>query len=220
MPITQFHRSSNVLHPKDPKLFDWLACIEEHIISYGELLSAHDGLEAIGTIEFRQHADTLNSTAVCAWVVLTTQIVKFCTDVSAPDFLRLLISSVSPKMTLSALLSLICKDRETMQYYTDMVSGGSDDISKFSSSKKAAQQPKSLWSCVFQKASLDQLDRVNRNIITKDSCMQARFAQILKYKQEGKYGTLPAFVVPSRLADDLIPSFEKRCSESVELNLA
>ncbi|KAK3670448.1 hypothetical protein LTR78_009689 [Recurvomyces mirabilis] len=245
MPITQFHRSNHVLHIKDAKLFDWLACIEEHIVSYENFFQvsgmsdslitghhcaynfenlwqkpAHDGLEPIGTIEFRQHAGTLNSKAICVWVMLTTQIVKFCTDVSAPDFLRLLISSVSPRMTLPNLLALVCKDRETKQYYTDMISDSIDDIGKFSRSKKASQQPKSLWSGVFQKASLVQLEHVNGTIVAKDSCMKARFAQISKYKREGKYGTLPSFVMPSRVADDLILSFEKRCRKSLELCLA
>lgn len=70
-----------------------------------------------GTIEFRQHAGTLNYLSIVAWVTLTSQIVEYCTVAGTSDFLDLVIRGVDPEYTLDDLLKEIRCSADVYDHY-------------------------------------------------------------------------------------------------------
>lgn len=113
-------------------IFDWLASIEE-VVSYAELddfftVPLHRDLPTTGhssvynfenlvlrgaleeddikkTIEFRQHAGTLDFNDIMSWAALTCAIVDFCHTASDSDFLSLLMYGIDPGTGIRDLCS-------------------------------------------------------------------------------------------------------------------
>lgn len=80
-----------------------------------------------GTIEFRQHAGTLDFDAVTAWVLLTSQIVRLCDRLVPADFVMVLANSTFPDMSLAHLLSIVCFDNVSpANYYLKQRKGSTD----------------------------------------------------------------------------------------------
>jgi hypothetical protein len=71
----------------------------------------------IGTIEFRQHAGTLDFLDIMAWTILTCKIVLFCGTATTSDFLDLIIRSVDPEFTLDKFLAEIDCPQDVYDHY-------------------------------------------------------------------------------------------------------
>ncbi|KAK4539514.1 hypothetical protein LTR36_010859 [Oleoguttula mirabilis] len=76
----------------------------------------------LGTIEFRQHAGTLNEKAIINGILLTSQLVQYCHKASDMNMLRVLACSVGPMVTAGALFDTICLQLSVREFY---VHGGS-----------------------------------------------------------------------------------------------
>jgi hypothetical protein len=70
-----------------------------------------------GTIEFRQHAGTLDFLDIMAWATLTCKIVFFCGTATTSDFLDLIIRSVDPEFTLDRFLTEIDCPQDVYDHY-------------------------------------------------------------------------------------------------------
>lgn len=80
-----------------------------------------------GTIEFRQHAATLDLETICAWVQLTTGMVRFASRAMQQkpgQFVDLLANALSEEMNIDALLALLdIPDVATNTHYYAVSSG-------------------------------------------------------------------------------------------------
>ena len=70
-----------------------------------------------GTIEFRQHAGTLDFIEIVAWVLLTCQAVQYANDTQPADFLDLLARSADPCIRLHDLLIAMDVSEDVIDHY-------------------------------------------------------------------------------------------------------
>ncbi|KAK0853720.1 hypothetical protein LTR03_002682 [Friedmanniomyces endolithicus] len=90
-----------------------------------------------GTLEFRQHAGTVDFLEVVQWILLTTSMVRYCAAVGPVPFPTLCAYGVDRRVGLRELLSAVQCPAETVRYFAqdddgDEVIGflgGGDDVS-------------------------------------------------------------------------------------------
>jgi len=70
-----------------------------------------------GTLEFRQHAGTMDFLEVVQWIVLTTGMVRFCAAVDPVPFLTLCAYGVDSRVGLRGLLTAIQCPADTVGYF-------------------------------------------------------------------------------------------------------
>ncbi|KAK0278530.1 hypothetical protein LTR35_009269 [Friedmanniomyces endolithicus] len=70
-----------------------------------------------GTLEFRQHAGTMDFLEVVQWIVLTTSLVRYCAAVDPVPFLTLCAYGVDSRVGLRGLLTAIQCPADTVSYF-------------------------------------------------------------------------------------------------------
>lgn len=72
-----------------------------------------------GTIEFRQHAGSLDFLEITAWICLVCRIVDFCSTVDSEDMIKLCLHAVEPDYALDDLLNDIFCPIDLIEHFTE-----------------------------------------------------------------------------------------------------
>jgi len=70
-----------------------------------------------GTIEFRQHAGTLDELSIVAWVTLTCKLVEWCNTASATEMMDLCLRAADTDFELGHLLAELDVPADTIRHY-------------------------------------------------------------------------------------------------------
>ena len=76
-----------------------------------------------GTVEFRQHAGTLDYNAIVAWVETTTAIVRYAAETEMEDLLEVLMTATSERTGLGFLAEMIVLPDEVSEYHELLTNG-------------------------------------------------------------------------------------------------
>lgn len=76
----------------------------------------------VNTLEFRQHAGTLNSERVCAYAELVRCLVLYCHNASDEEFLQLCSKAGYPEFELGQFMDAIGLTADTVSYYDQQLS--------------------------------------------------------------------------------------------------
>ncbi|KAK6418558.1 hypothetical protein LTR81_008242 [Elasticomyces elasticus] len=141
-PLSWFHLNNG--KTQSGILYDWLGSIElarsiealNNICSVSEPVCQDKGiwkraywghnssynldnlhLSHLGTIEFRQHAGTLDFLEILHWVMLTTSMIRYCSRAPVSAFLALCAHGIDGHFDLRDLLSAIECPADTVSYF-------------------------------------------------------------------------------------------------------
>ncbi|KAK5687228.1 hypothetical protein LTS10_001366 [Elasticomyces elasticus] len=141
-PLSWFHLNNG--KTQSGMLYDWLGSIElarsiealNNICSVSEPVCQEKGiwkraywghnssynldnlhLSHLGTIEFRQHAGTLDILEILHWVMLTTSMIRYCSRAPVSAFLALCAHGIDGHFDLRDLLSVIECPADTVSYF-------------------------------------------------------------------------------------------------------
>lgn len=104
-----------------------------------------------GTIEFRQHTGTLDYIAIIAWVLLTCNVVEFCSRASAEEMVDLCLRAADPSFRLEDLfVALDCPEDVMDHYLNGAMIGVITEASSEDSDPMPSSEPEMVTSLIEQ----------------------------------------------------------------------
>lgn len=87
------------------------------VVNFDNLHSSGKSGRVIGTIEFRQHAGTIDYFTISSWILLTSTLVQYSATAPAAEFLQLLLRGLEQNYSLRQLLDAIHCPQDAMDFY-------------------------------------------------------------------------------------------------------
>ncbi|KAK3679053.1 hypothetical protein LTR78_001506 [Recurvomyces mirabilis] len=92
-------------------------------VNIENLHSGHPEERIKGTVEFRQHAGTVDMLAIVHWVEVVVRIVDFCRTEDPANFVAFLALGIDSSFELGELLDAIDVEARTVQFYAPSTAG-------------------------------------------------------------------------------------------------